>query len=154
MLAIIDFIEKISSSSKHILITIIGILATLYYIHTEFKSNFDTLYKDLDQRLTIMSNKFETFTHTAELKQTFILEDIRNLREKYSKLNENKINIKDYKAIEEKLIHLEQELNKVIEKIFFLDRFIARIETHMLYSKNNYKLTNTTARTESMLPNK
>lgn len=141
--SILDIIDKISASTKQVLITIIGILATLYYIHVELKDNFDTLYRDLDQRLTRMSNNFEKFAHGSEIKQNFTNEKLDIFNERIAKLETEKVSKRELKSLEEKLTLIQEGNNTLSEKIFFLDRFIARIETHMLYSKNNYKLENT-----------
>ena len=107
-MSVIELIEKLSPVGKHTLITLITTISMLLYLHTEFKSNFEKLYTDLDKKFTNVSSSLEKYSYISD---------------------------RNYKELESQISEIKKSISKLEEHIFFLDRFMARAETHLNYTR-------------------
>ena len=118
----LNILDKCSPFFKHAIITFFTTLLMLLYIHTEFKSSFSSALAELNERLNKINNSMEKHIYTSEFKINKLESDLNLIR---------------------------SQLDQAQQNILFLDRFMARAETHIAYSREKLGLKAESPRTQT-----
>ncbi len=160
MKEIFELFKDLPTTSKQLFATSVMVLSILLYMHTDFKSS-------IEANSSTISGKLDKFIHSSELQTINIANKIdttvARIGHLESRLNqietgwETKIaRIEELarttqttqrettytvRTLDTKYEDFSKQIADLRDKIFFLDRFMARAETYLSMEHNLYKQT-------------